>query len=139
MALTHREIFERYVYAGPISRDPDAIAAMFTEDGVFEAPLVPDGHLLPRRLVGRDAIRTGISAYVRYPAFEGTVNVERSVYVLHDTADPDVFIAEIDAAFDEADGRPTTISQVKIFRVRDGQIVCLRDYFAPPPPLASSG
>src|SRR3954447_5746766 len=74
VALTHRETFERYVYAGPISRDPDAIAAMFTEDGVFEAPLVPNGHLLPRRLVGRNAIRTGISAYLRYPAYEGTVN-----------------------------------------------------------------
>jgi hypothetical protein len=119
VALTHREIFERYVYAGPISRDPDAIAAMFTEDGVFEAPLIPDGHLLPRRLVGRDAIQTGVSAYHRYPAYEGTVNVEQSAYVLHDTADPDVFIAEIDAVFDEANGRPTTMSQVKIFRPAD--------------------
>jgi ketosteroid isomerase-like protein len=125
------------VYAGPISRDPDAIAAMFTEDGVFEAPLVPDGHLLPRRMVGRDAIRTGIGAYLRYPAYEGTVNVERSAYVLHDTADPDVFIAEIDAAFDEANGATTTMSQVKIFRVRDRLIVSLRDYFTPPPPFAS--
>jgi uncharacterized protein len=127
------------VYAGPIRRDPDAIAAMFTEDGVFEAPLMPDGHLLPRRMVGRDAIRTGVSAYHRYPAYEGAVNVEQSAYVLHDTADPDVFIAEIDAVFNEADGRPTTISQVKIFRVRDGQITSLRDYFTPPPPVASGG
>ena len=47
MALTHKEIFERYVYAGAITRNPDAIAAMFTEDGVYEAPLVPDGHPLP--------------------------------------------------------------------------------------------
>jgi ketosteroid isomerase-like protein len=127
------------VYAGPIRRDPDAIAAMFTEDGVFEAPLMPDGHLLPRRMVGRDAIRTGVSAYHRYPAYEGAVNVEQSAYVLHETADPDVFIAEIDAVFNEADGRPTTISQVKIFRVRDGQITSLRDYFTPPPPVASGG
>ena len=42
VALTHREIFERYVYAGAISRNPGAIVAMFTEDGVYEAPLVPD-------------------------------------------------------------------------------------------------
>jgi ketosteroid isomerase-like protein len=124
------------VYAGPISRDPDATAAMFVEDGVFEAPLVPDGHQLPRRLVGRDAIRTGISAYHHYPAYQGTVNVEQSGYVLHDTADPDVFIAEIDAVFDEANGQRTPMSQVKIFRVRAGQIVSLRDYFTPPPPAA---
>jgi ketosteroid isomerase-like protein len=137
VALTHREIFERYVYAGPISRDPGAIAAMFVEDGVFEAPLVPDGHQLPRRLVGRDAIRTGISAYQLYPAYQGTVNVEQSGYVLHDTTDPDVFIAEIDAVFDEATGQRTPMSQVKIFRVRDGQIVSLRDYFTPPPSVAA--
>jgi ketosteroid isomerase-like protein len=133
VALTHREIFERYVYAGPISRDPAAIAAMFTEDGVFEVPLLPDGHPLPRRMVGRDAIRTGITAYLRHPAHEGTVNLERSAYVLHETEDPDVFIVEIDAVFDETSGRSTTLSQVKIFRVRDGRIVSLRDYFTPPP------
>ena len=43
MTLSHKEIFERYMYAGAISRDPGAVAAMFTEDGVYEAPLVPDG------------------------------------------------------------------------------------------------
>jgi uncharacterized protein len=137
VAVTHREIFERYVYAGPIRRDPDAIAAMFTEDGVFEAPLVPDDHPLPRRLAGRDAIRTGTSAYLQYPVYQGTVNAEQSAYVLHDTADPGVFIAEIDAVFDDANGQRTTMSQVKIFRIRDGQIVSLRDYFTPPPAVAS--
>jgi len=131
---THKEIFERHVYAGAISRDPDAYAAMFTEDGVFEAPLVPEGHPLPRRMVGRDAIRAGTSAYQRVPAYQGTVNIEQSAYVLHETADPDVFIAEIDTAFDEANGRRTTMSLVKIFRVRDGQIASLRDYFTPPLP-----
>ncbi|SCF15460.1 SnoaL-like domain-containing protein [Micromonospora matsumotoense] len=63
MALTHQEIFERYVYAGAVTRDPDAIAALFTEEGVYDAPLAPDGHPLPGRLVGRAAIRAGTSAY----------------------------------------------------------------------------
>ena len=132
MTLTHREIFERHVHASAISRDPDAYAAMFAEDGVLEAPLIPPGHPLPRRMVGRDAIRTGTTAYQRVPAYQGTVNFEQSSYVLHETTDPDVFIAEIDTVFDEANGQRTTISLVKIFRVRDGQIVSLRDYFTPP-------
>jgi ketosteroid isomerase-like protein len=139
VALTHKEIFERYVYAGAITRNPDAIAAMFTEDGVFDAPLVPDGHPLHRRLVGRDAIRTGTSVYHQQPTYQGTMNVERSAYVLHDTPDPDVFIAEIDVAFDEADGRRATMSLVQIFRLRDGQIAMLRDYFAELPSVASDG
>jgi ketosteroid isomerase-like protein len=129
VTLTHKEIFERYVYAGAITRNPDAIAGMFTEDGIFDAPLVPAGHPLPRRLVGRDAIRAGIGAYHRDPAYQGTVNVEQSAYVLHDTADPDVFIAEIDTVVDHTTGQRTTMSLVQIFRIRNGQIAMLRDYF----------
>ena len=138
MALTHKEIFERYMYAGAITRNPDAIAAMFTEDGVLDAPLVPVGHRL-RRLVGRDAIRAGFSAYHEQQAYKGAMNLERSAYVLHDTQDPDLFIAEIDVAFDEANGQPTTMSLVQIFRLRDGQIAMLRDYFAEPPSVVSDG
>jgi ketosteroid isomerase-like protein len=132
VTLTHREIFERYVYAGAISRNPDAVADLFTEDGVYEAPLVPDGHRLPNRLAGREAIRTGVVAYHREPAFQGTVNAARSGYVLHDTTDPDAFVVELDTFFDGPDGGGMTISLVYIFRVRDGRIARLRDYFAPP-------
>lgn len=132
MTQTHQEIFERYVSAGPLRRDADALADLFTDDGVFEAPLVPDGHPLPRRLAGREAIRAGIGAYHRHAAHQGTVDLSRSAYVLHDTADPDVFIAEIDTGLTEPDGRQTTMSLVQIFRVRDGRIASLRDYFAAP-------
>jgi uncharacterized protein len=134
VANTHKEIFEQYTYASAVARNPDAVAAMFTDDGVFEAPLVPDGHPL-RHLVGRDAIRTGITAYHQQPAYPGTINLERSAYVLHDTADPDVFIAEIDVAFDQANGRQTTMSLVRIYRLRGGLIAMVRDYFAEPPTL----
>jgi len=139
VALTHKEIFERYIYAGAITRNPDAIAAMFTEDGVYDAPLVPDSHPLHRRLVGRDEIRTGISVYHQQPTYQGALNLERTAYVLHDTPDPDVFIAEIDVAFDEANERRTTMSLVQIFRLRDGQIATLRDYFAELPSVACDG
>ena len=139
MALTHKEIFERYIYAGAITRNPDAIAAMFTEDGVYEAPLVPEGHPLHRRLAGRDEIRAGISVYHEQPTYHGTLNLARTAYVLHDTSDPDVFIAEIDVAFDEGDERRTTMSLVQIFRLSDGQIATLRDYFAELPSVASDG
>lgn len=132
VTLTHRQIFERYVYAGPISRNPDAVAELFTEDGVFEAPLVPEGHPLPRCLDGREAIRAGIGAYHRDPAYEGTVNVERSRYVLHDTTDPEVFIAEIDTVFDAPEGGSAAMSLVQVFRLREGKIAMLRDYFGVP-------
>jgi ketosteroid isomerase-like protein len=126
------------MYTGAITRNADALAAMFTQDGVYDSPLVPDDHPL-RRLVGREAIRTGISAYHQRPTYQATMSVERSTYVLHDTADPDVFIAEIDVAFDEAAGRRTTMALLQIFRLRDGQIAKLRDYFSELPSLVPDG
>ncbi|MFB9905635.1 nuclear transport factor 2 family protein [Allokutzneria oryzae] len=136
MPTTPQEIFGRYLHAGTLTRDADALAELFTEDGVFEAPLVPADHVFPRRLTGREAIRSGMAAYyqrsadARGPAAEGTVNTAKSGYVLHHTADPDVFIAEIDPVFDVA-GETVTMSLVQIFRLRDGKIALLRDYFAP--------
>jgi ketosteroid isomerase-like protein len=135
--LTHKEVFERYMYAGAATRNADAVAALFTEDGVYDAPLAPDGHPLDRPLAGRDAIRSGLSAYHQQPTYQAAVNLPRSAFVLHDTADPDVFIAEIDVAFDEADGRRTTMALVQIFRLRDGQIAMLRDYFSEVPSVAA--
>ena len=131
MSLTHKAIFERYVYAGPISRDADMVAELFTDDGVYEVPLLPPDHHLPRRLVGRRAIREGIGAFHREPAFEGTVDTEQSRFVLHETADPDVFIAEIDTVI-VGTGGPVAISLVQIFRVREGRIALMRDYFEAP-------
>jgi limonene-1,2-epoxide hydrolase len=131
VTLTHKEIFEHYMYAGAISRNADAVAEMFTEDGVYEVPLVPEGHRLPRRLAGRDAIRAGLGAFHRELASQGTVNAELSRLVLHDTADADVFIAELDAVLDHPGGQREQVSLVQIFRIRDGRIAVLRDYFTP--------
>ena len=132
MSATAQEIFGRYLHAGALSRDADALAELFAEDGVFEAPLVPAGHAFPNRLGGREAIRAGMAAYYRRTGGtpDGAVDVAKSGFVLHDTADPDVFIAEIDTAFDVA-GEAVTMALVQIFRVRDGKIARLRDYFAP--------
>lgn len=139
MSSTPQEIFERYVYAGTMTRNADALAEAFTADGVFEAPLMPAGAAFPRRLVGRDEIRSAMAAYYGRPAKGGrSPNFEKSGYVLHTTSDPDVFIAEIDTVFDgdgdadgDGDGEDVAVSLVQIFRIRDGKIARLRDYFAP--------
>ncbi|WP_307518221.1 nuclear transport factor 2 family protein [Streptomyces umbrinus] len=131
MSRTPQEIFESYIYAGTVSRNADALAESFTEDGVFEAPLVPAGAAFPRRMVGREEIRTAMAAYYEQPTKDGSSpNFEKSGYVLHTTSSPDVFIAEIDTVFD-GDGEDVTVSLVQIFRIRDGKIARLRDYFAP--------
>ncbi|WP_234025160.1 MULTISPECIES: nuclear transport factor 2 family protein [unclassified Streptomyces] len=131
MSRTPQGIFESYVYAGALTRNADALAENFTADGVFEAPLVPAGAAFPRRLVGRDEIRSAMAAYYeRQVRGDRSPNLEKSGYVLHTTSDPDVFIAEIDTVFD-GDGDDVVVSLVQIFRIRDGKIARLRDYFTP--------
>lgn len=89
------------------------------------------GRVFPRRLEGREKIRDGMAAYyARSVDSDRKVNADRYRYVLHTTADPDVFIAEIDTAFD-VPGGATTMSLVQIFRLRDGKIALLREHFAP--------
>ncbi|MFJ9522123.1 nuclear transport factor 2 family protein [Kitasatospora sp. NPDC101801] len=133
MSRTPQEIFQSYVHAGTLSRNADALAESFTPDGVLEAPLLPAGGRFPRRMAGREEIRRAMAAYYERQPKDGPVpNLEKTGYVLHTTADPDVFIAEIDTVFDGADGgEDVTVSLVQIFRVRDGKIARLRDYFAP--------
>ncbi len=130
MTATPQEIFERYIWTG-MTRDADARAEMYAPDGIFEAPLVPADGDFPRRVEGREAFRKFQSElHQRMPADDQKVDVTKSRYVLHTTADPDVFIAEIDAAL-EVDGEIEMTSLVQIYRVRDGKIALLRDYFAP--------
>ena len=57
--------------------------------------------------------------------------MEQSRFVLHDTTDADVFVAEIDAVLDHPAGQREPVSLVQIFRIRDGRIALLRDYFTP--------
>ena len=137
MAATQQEIYQRYLWA-TLTQNADAVAEMFTVDGVLQAPLVRAGQAFPRHLEGREAIRTGLAEY--YHRWAGdqqqaglaglTVNEEKSRSVVHTTADPDVFVVEIDPAFDSPDGI-RIVSLLKIFRMRNGQIVLLRDYFSP--------
>jgi ketosteroid isomerase-like protein len=127
---TPQEIFERHVWAG-MTRNPDAFADLFTEDGVVEAPFAPLDGPYPRRVEGRDKIRKTVAAiHERMAGVELRVNIEQTRYVLHTTADPNVFIVEIDTAIDTDHG-VETMPFVRIYRLRDGKIASLRDYFAP--------
>ena len=57
MPATPQEIYQRYLRAGPLTQNADAVAEMFAVDGVFEAPLVPVGRAFPRRPEGREEMR----------------------------------------------------------------------------------
>ncbi|NBE99298.1 nuclear transport factor 2 family protein [Nonomuraea sp. KC401] len=114
-----------------MSRDATALAEMFTADGVLETPLVSAGRSFPRRMEGHEEIRQAMAAYYERSANDDrTVNVDKTRYVLHTTTDSNVFIVEIDTAFESPAGA-SSMSLVQIFRLRDGKVALLRDYFAP--------
>jgi ketosteroid isomerase-like protein len=123
------EVFQRWVAAG-MRRDADAQAEMFTVDGVLEWPLAPVGGPSPRRVEGRESIRRFLADVHGRPVPPRPVDVARSRYVLHLTADPEVFVAEIDVAFLDR-GVDEAMSLVHVYRLREGQIASLRDYFEP--------
>jgi len=97
------------------------LADLYAEDAVVEQPFAP---LPPRRLEGREAIRAHFAA-----AAQGPLRLEASNLVVHDTADPEVVIAEFDY-----EGQVTTtghtfrVANIQVLRVRNGRIVSSRDY-----------
>lgn len=70
-----------------------------------------------------------MSAFHRELASQGTVNAGQSRLAVHDTTDADVFIAGLDAVLDHPGGQCEQVSLVQVFRIRDGRIAVLRDYF----------
>ena len=81
--MTPQEICQRYVWAGVMTRNADALAGLFAADGVLEAPLVPPGHDFPRRVEGREQIRAAMAAYYQRSANAGqTVDTGKSRYLL---------------------------------------------------------
>ena len=135
--MTQEEIYQRYLFASAMTRNADALAGLFAVDGVLESPLIPPGHHYPRRLEGREEIRAGMAAFYQRTAGTGqtaatgqAVDTAQSAYKLHKTADPCVFFAELDTVLSSPAGTEN-VSLVQIFRVRDGEIVLMRDYFAP--------
>lgn len=97
------------------------LADLYAEDAVVEQPLAPTP---PRRLEGREAIRAHFDA-----AAQGPLRLEVSNLVVHDTADPEVVVAEFD--YDgrvRSTGHTFRVANIQVLRVRDGRIVSSRDY-----------
>jgi ketosteroid isomerase-like protein len=120
-----REVFER---AHALVRNYDlGFADCFASDGVLELPFAPIG--MPRRLVGRAAIRELLA-----PAYHAARQAGRRIlgYAglrLHDTGDPEVAVAEFTLQGQAGDGASYELPFIQVLRARGGEIVELRDYF----------
>lgn len=118
---TPREVFGR-LSAGISAGRWDELGALYAEDAVVDQPFAPPP--APSRLEGRAAIDRHFRAAAR-----GPIELRARNAVVHDTADPEVVVAEFDY-----DGRVTTtgrtfrVANIQVLRVRDGLIVETRDY-----------
>ncbi|MDL4820303.1 nuclear transport factor 2 family protein [Actinomadura opuntiae] len=120
---TPRELFARFqrnALAGGAGLDEEMLA----EDVVIEMPFAPDGHA--RRMEGRAAIaarlREGRAALpIIFEEFRDVV--------IHETADPEVIVAEyVMVATMPARGRRASANFAVVLRARDGRVVHWREY-----------
>ncbi len=104
--------------------DVDAAAACFAPDGEQELPFAPDA--LPRRLDGVTALQW------RYGGPD-PVGLRFDVHAVRPLADPEWVLLEYHGCAEQRDGSRYENDYVGLFRVRDGLIVLLREYFDPLP------
>jgi ketosteroid isomerase-like protein len=118
-----REIFERWQQL-ILGNGPDAEGQLSADDVIIETPFAPPGH--PRRFEGLEQFLA--YARPRRSALPARFEEFRNV-VIHDTADPQVVIAEYDLSGTvTTTGKHATASFIAILTVRNGKIVHWREY-----------
>ncbi|MFS8479184.1 MAG: nuclear transport factor 2 family protein [Micromonosporaceae bacterium] len=100
----------------------DRLAALYADDTHVEHPMSP---LADRPLRTREEVRRHFAQMTGgHPALRG---YHAGDIVIHDTADPEVIVAEF-AYQGDGDQGPFRVPCVFVLRVRDGEIVTSRDY-----------
>ncbi len=123
-----REVFERLHERVRDNYDMDGQADLYAPDGTLELPFAPPG--VPRRIWGREEIRGFLGAAGQRARDAGRRILRYDPLVVHETADPEVIVAEFELHGEVAATRETYRTPfIQVLRVRDGQIVSMRDYF----------
>jgi hypothetical protein len=125
---TPREVFERILRLIQ-ERQYAAYVDLFAADGTFELPFAPPG--VPRRIETREQIRAFMQAgQERFQTM--TRKWEFHAVVVHETVDPEVIVTEFEVrGVVVATGEPYQFANLQVLRVRNGEIVSLRDYWNP--------
>lgn len=126
MPSTARDTAERFL-AATVGADPGDIADFYAPQVVIDMPFAPAALFPARTETDREALRARFRAGAALRTYERVTGTR-----IHETADPEVVIAEYDlhgrlAATDE----PFTLSFLMVMTIRDGLIVHTRDYADP--------
>ena len=123
-----REVFGRLHQRVRDDYDMDGQAELYAPDGTLEFPFAPAG--VPRFIQGREKIRTFLGAAGRRSREAGRRILRYDPLVVHETADPEVIVAEFELHGEVATtGETYQMPFIQVLRVRNGQIVSMRDYF----------
>lgn len=108
-----------------LAQDMNGFAGLWAADGVIEFPFAAPGY--PERVVGREAI----ADYMRgYPDMLQIKDFTHKV--VHQTLDPEVVIAEFEAAgVVVGTGSAYRMRYIAVITVHDNQIQSYRDYWSP--------
>ncbi|MEK0099724.1 nuclear transport factor 2 family protein [Streptomyces sp. A475] len=120
---TPREVLACY-YQAMLDKSPDDLADLYAMDAVHEFPFASPG--FPPRFEGREAVRAGYRA-----AWGGSpVQVQEVRKIAdHETADPEVIIAEhVVLGMLPTKQTTFTVPGLLILRVHSGLITRVRDY-----------
>jgi ketosteroid isomerase-like protein len=110
--------------------DGAGYASLFAPDAVVEFPF-GSAPGVPTRLVGRNQIRRHVGARMEAAIAAGRRMLAYHHLVLHQTADPEVLIAEFEVEGEVVrTDRHYRLPYVQIYRIRDGLVRELRDYVA---------
>ncbi|WP_307825954.1 nuclear transport factor 2 family protein [Streptomyces sp. MBT33] len=122
-ARTPHEVLTCY-YQAMLDKSPDDLADLYAVDAVHEFPFTSPG--FPARFEGREAVRAGYRA--AWGASPAQVREVRRVSA-HETADPEVIIAEhVVVGTLPAKGTTFTVPGLLILHVHNGLIMRVRDY-----------
>ena len=98
----------------------DGLHDWYADDAVVEYPFALPA---PTRLQGRQAIRDYFALVAKSP-----LRLSLRDMVVHETADPEVVVAEWTYDGQGAGGRTFEVANIQVTRVRAGRIVSSRDY-----------
>jgi ketosteroid isomerase-like protein len=120
MPASPRDVLNRLI-DGVTNRNWEDLPDLYAEDTVVDHPHdIP----APSRLRGREQLREHFARAAGLP-----LRIRARDLVVHDTADPEVIVAEFDYDGEvTTTGRTFSIHNIFVLRVRDGRIVESRDY-----------
>ncbi|TDD85226.1 nuclear transport factor 2 family protein [Actinomadura rubrisoli] len=117
-----RAVFLRLI-DGVTARRPEGLPRLYSEDAVVVHPFAAPAS----RLEGREALREHFARLGTLP-----VEMQARNVVVHQTADPEVIVAEFEYAGRNTEtGRAFVVPNIFVLRVRNGRIVESRDYADP--------